>query len=125
VKEFINKFILAEKEVQIDALKQNIRTLKEYENLMKETKEKIKKLEVILDSFKNYEKKTADLQVNEVLIRKANYERVLSEMDAEKEELETVLQSLRHTIALQDEVTEQYRHEQNLFSELQITLRNE
>ncbi len=123
VKEFINKFILAEKEVQIDALKQNIRTLKEYENLMKETKEKIKKLEVILDSFKNYEKKTADLQVNEVLIRKANYERVLSEMDAEKEELETVLQSLRHTIALQDEVTEQYRHEQNLFSELQITLR--
>ena len=122
VKEFINKFILAEKEVQVDALKQNIRTLKEYENLMKETKVKISKLEEILSIFENYEKKNLDLQVNEVLIRKAEFERILEEIEGAKKEFVLLCQSLEQVLKQQNEMDEKLQYENNRYRDLKISL---
>lgn len=74
VKDFINKFILSEKTIEVATLRNNIATLKELEDLMDITKEKIDKLDKIL--FKNQDilAKEQEIKTNEVLIRKAEIE---------------------------------------------------
>ena len=48
VKEFINRFILSEKAIEVATLRNNIASLKELEDLMNVTKDKINDLKAIL-----------------------------------------------------------------------------
>lgn len=74
VKDFINKFILSEKAIEVATLRNNIATLKELEDLMDNTKEKISELKVILSKNEDIILKDREIKTNEVLIRKAEIE---------------------------------------------------
>ena len=54
VKEFINRFILPERMIEVATLKNNISALRELEELMKLTKEKIDKLAIILKKGRDF-----------------------------------------------------------------------
>ncbi|WP_242974261.1 ATP-binding protein [Clostridium paraputrificum] len=55
VKEFVYSYILDEKEVNIENLRQNIRTYRDFEELLEEVKIKITKLEEIKNIYDNYQ----------------------------------------------------------------------
>lgn len=83
VKDFINKFILSEKPMEVLSLRENIRTLKDLEDTMNLIKVKIKELEVILSKNQEIILKDREIKINEVLIKKA-------ELEAKKQELENI-----------------------------------
>lgn len=74
VKDFINRFILAEKRIEVASLRKNISLLKEFEDLMAVTRKKIASLEQILHKHAEIEEKNRDIRINEILIRKAQIE---------------------------------------------------
>lgn len=74
VKDFINKFILSEKAIEVATLRKNIAALKELEDLMEITKEKIFELDTILARNNDIIAKEREIKTNEVLIKKAEIE---------------------------------------------------
>lgn len=86
VKDFINKFILSEKAIEVSSLRNNITALKEFENLMDVTKEKIKELDIILLKNNDIIAKDRDIKSNEILINKA-------ELETKKQEYEELKKS--------------------------------
>lgn len=74
VKDFINKFILSEKTIEVATLRNNIAALKELEDLMSITKEKISELETILAKNEDISAKEREIRTNEILIKKAELE---------------------------------------------------
>ncbi|HEY5585271.1 MAG TPA: SbcC/MukB-like Walker B domain-containing protein [Ruminiclostridium sp.] len=74
VKDFINKFILSEKVIEVVTLRNNIAVLKELEDLMEITKEKISELKTILAKNEDIISKEREIKTNEILIKKAEIE---------------------------------------------------
>jgi len=74
VKDFINKFILSEKAIEVVTLRNNIAALKELEDLMEMTKEKILELKYILSKNEDILLKEREIKTNEILIKKAELE---------------------------------------------------
>ncbi len=74
VKDFINKFILSEKTIEVVTLRNNIAALKELEDLMDNTKEKISQLKIILSKNEDIISKEREIKTNEILIKKADIE---------------------------------------------------
>jgi hypothetical protein len=98
VKDFINKFILSEKVIEVATLRSNIAVLKELEDLMEITKEKISELKTILNKNEDIISKEREIKTNEILIRKA-------EIEAKKLEWEQLERS--NTIYYQNLISEQ------------------
>ncbi|MGM0397079.1 MAG: ATP-binding protein [Bacillota bacterium] len=82
VKDFINKFILSEKRIEVDSLRRNISSLKEFEDLMVKTRNKIEALDGILGKEDEIQIKEKDKKVNEILLEKAGLEKLKNQMDA-------------------------------------------
>ncbi len=74
VKDFINKFILSEKAIEVETLRNNIAALKELEDLMEITKDKISELKTILLKNEDIIAKEREIKTNEILINKAEIE---------------------------------------------------
>lgn len=74
IKDFINKFILSEKNIEVESLRSNITTLKELEDLMDITKEKTMHLKEILDKNGKITLSQDAIKTNEILIQKAEIE---------------------------------------------------
>lgn len=74
VKDFINKFILSEKTIEVATLRSNIAALKELEDLMEITKEKISELDIILVKNSDIVAKEREIKTNEILIKKSEIE---------------------------------------------------
>jgi len=81
VKDFINKFILQEKHVEIKTLRENINTLKEFEDLVNLTKEKIEALEQVNNSGKEINEKRMSKAVNRVMLDKAKLNNLDNEIN--------------------------------------------
>lgn len=74
VKDFINKFILSERTIEVATLRSNIAALKELEDLMEITKEKVSELDIILVKNSDILAKEKEIKTNEILIKKAEIE---------------------------------------------------
>lgn len=77
VKEFVYSYILDEKEVNIDDLRQNIRTYREFEELLEEVKLKIVKLEGIKERYGQYQNYIRNEKLQGYLILRAEEEQSL------------------------------------------------
>lgn len=84
VKDFINRFILPERAIEVETLRHNIATLKELEELMALTKERIRELQGILSKAEEIVEKDREIKTNDVMIKKAEIEGVKLELE-EKE----------------------------------------
>lgn len=74
VKNFINNFILQKEDIEVDTLRSNIQALKELEDIMNITKEKIDSLDLIINKNNQIEQKYKEIKTNEILIKKAKLE---------------------------------------------------
>jgi chromosome segregation ATPase len=95
VKDFINKFILAEKTIEVTSLRNNIAALKELEDLMDITKIKIAQLQEILNKNDEILVKDKEIKTNEILIKKAEIEAKKIECDELKRDNDINEQSLK------------------------------
>jgi uncharacterized protein YPO0396 len=110
VKEFINRFILSEKTIEVETLRHNIASLKELEDLIEITKEKINDFKMILLKNDEILAKEREIKTNEIMIRKAEieakklaiednekYNQMLSQqLQSEQSKLELLNQSLKN-----------------------------
>lgn len=111
VKEFINRFILSEKAIEVETLRHNIASLKELEDLMEITKEKINDLKMILSKNEEIIAKEREIKTNEIMIRKAEVESKKLEVEDNEKNNQILRQLLQR--------------EQSKLDLLKISLQNE
>lgn len=87
VKEFVYTYILEEKSVNIDELRENIRTFKEFEDILNEVKVKIKKLEEIEVKYSSYESISRTISLHEFIVLKAEEELLKEEIEQKVKEI--------------------------------------
>lgn len=112
VKSFINKFILPERIVDVETLKENINSLKEMQDIVSQIKLQLNKLSLIMGKHKEIEDDEKDILINEVLtslieveikkniLKNKNKEILentskISIVNNQKEKLEIILDGLR------------------------------
>ncbi len=95
VKDFVYSYLLDEKEVHIDLLKENIRTLSEFESYLKKIKEKITHLETIKETHQALLAVEENMKIQDYIVVRTNKELNLlsiKNQSNEKEGLQTSLQ---------------------------------
>jgi len=122
VKEFINRFILAEKSVEVDNLRRNIGLLKELEDLMEITKIKIYDLENILNKADDIFAKDREILINEVLIEKADIESKKIDIDNISKTIGSGKQRLSQEQTNLDQLESALDRERGRYTGLQVSL---
>jgi len=74
VKSFINKFILPEKRIDVDTLRENIRNLREMQVILSEVRRQVEQLEDILRKYEDINETDKDILVIDLLLKIANLE---------------------------------------------------
>lgn len=87
VKEFINKYVLSEREIDVASLRESIDQLNDLEHLLEKTKLERDALEKITKLGEEIEKVLHDKDVNELLLLIANYENTKQKIDEIKNAL--------------------------------------
>lgn len=122
VKEFVYTYILEEKSVNIDELRENIRTFKEFEDILNEVKVKIKKLEEIKSKYSSYESISRTISLHEYIVLKAEEELLKEEIEQKIKEINTLnvnIETLNNkNNIIYDEITEKTKIANNLQADL-------
>lgn len=124
VKDFINKFILSEKKIEVSTLRRNINLLKEFEDLMEITKVKIKRLEEILSKYDDVETKDREIKINDILIKKAEIEEINDLIASLDKDIHLYNRRLVEAKTKEREADQKYESENNRLSNLQIAHAN-
>jgi uncharacterized protein YPO0396 len=122
VKDFINKFILPEKTIEVETLRNNIAALKELEDLMDSTKEKISELEIILSKNEDIVSKDREIKTNEILIKKAEIEAKKLEWSELEKRNHTLIQRLNNERETEKALKASLENERDRLTNLQIAL---
>lgn len=97
VKDFINKYVLTEKPIDVQSLRQSIDVLNEFEQTLKKAKQERDTLSEILERYSEIEENTHNQNVNDMLVKivdkdviEQSKERGLSEIRINKQKLTNV-----------------------------------
>ena len=122
VKDFINRYILSERLIEVATLRSNIATLKELEDLMILTRRKIDSLAVILAKHEEIQQKDREIRTNEVLVGKARLEKLKQDSDALARKIHQARQELSRAIDHKALIAEDLKHEQSRLTSLNVAL---
>ena len=122
VKEFINRFILSEKAIEVATLRNNIASLKELEDLMDMTKEKIDDLKDILLKNEEIIAKDREIKTNEILIRKAEVQAKQLEVEELEKNNQTFKQQLQSQESKLGLLDSSLRNKRDRHTSLQVAL---
>lgn len=122
VKEFVYTYILEEKSVNIDELRENIRTFKEFEDILNEVKIKIKKLEEIEVKYSSYESISRTISLHEFIVLKAEEELLKEEIEQKTKEITALNVNIDTLInknnVIYDEITDKTKIANNIQADL-------
>jgi uncharacterized protein YPO0396 len=118
VKDFINKFILQEKKIEVDSLRKNIALLKNFEDLMEKTKRMILSLDEILNKNQNIQATDHEIRINDILIHKAELEEMKGAIEDQKKALHILRKRLDQTSIRKEDASGRYERENNRLAEL-------
>lgn len=124
VKDFITKFILPEKNIEVGRLRDNIATLKELEDVMETTKQKIAFLDKILSKHEEIQSKEREIRVNEILINKAQLELLKENISKIVKDIELNKQILKSEQKKEEQLQEELNKERNRRTNLHVALEN-
>ncbi|MDR3602297.1 MAG: SbcC/MukB-like Walker B domain-containing protein [Desulfosporosinus sp.] len=122
VKDFINKFILSEKTIEVATLRNNIAALKELEDLMELTKDKITELKAILAKNEDIIAKEREIKTNEILIKKAELEAKKLDFEELERSQERYRQNLVSEQAKETALNSSLQNERDRLTSLQVAL---
>lgn len=122
VKEFVYTYILEEKSVNIDELRENIRTFKEFEDILNEVKVKIKKLEEIEVKYSSYESISRTISLHEFIVLKAEEELLKEEIEQKVKEITALNVNIETLInknnVIYDEINDKTKIANNIQADL-------
>jgi energy-coupling factor transporter ATP-binding protein EcfA2 len=81
IREFVYSYVLEERHINIDVMRENLRRYKEYSDLAAQAREKLGALEKILARHAEIEREKEKVLVQEYLIRRAERERAVGELE--------------------------------------------
>ena len=72
IKSFINKFILPERKIDVDTLRENIRNLREMQTILAEVRRQIDQLQAILSKYEELKENDREILVIDILLQLAS-----------------------------------------------------
>lgn len=109
VKDFINKFVLSEEKVDVAALRENIETLSELEDILARSRKQLDALEQILSKYEAIEAKDRAIRVNEILLQIANRDALETEAEELGREIRLKVQTVESNREIMETVSEKLR----------------
>jgi len=81
IREFVYSYVLEERRINIEVMRENLLRYKEYSDLAAQTREKIGALEKILEKFEEIEREKKKVMVQEYLIRRGTRDQAAGELE--------------------------------------------
>ena len=122
VKDFVYQYILEEKELNIDNLRENIRTYKECQNLVDDVKRRIEKLQQIKGSYDEYERAVNNVNLHSFIIEIVEGEIIKEEIKALEEKIKRDENDKELKIKQQEELNKRISENEDKRNNIQITL---
>ncbi len=122
VKDFINRFILPERAIEVETLRHNIATLKELEELMAHTRNKISELSVILSKAEEISEKEREILTNDIMIRRAEIESLKIELEEKVREEQMLRIELERESSKLEGLHTRLSNERNRGTQLEVSL---
>ena len=123
VKSFINKFILPEKKIDVDTLRENIRNLREMQMILAEVRKQIDQLQGILSKYDELKENDRDILVIEILLNLASLadkDHKLEALFESKTKKESALSRKNHDI---NETDQSLRSLEEKYNEVQVSIK--
>ena len=123
VKSFINKFILPEKTIDVDTLRENIRNLREMQTILSEVRKQIDQLQTILSKYEELKENDRDILVIDILLKLASLadkEQKIESAIADKTKKENALSLKKREI---DEAAQSLKTIEKEYHDVQVSIK--
>lgn len=124
VKKFITQFILPEKQIEVDVLRENIRNLREMQLLIKEVRDQIAHLERIIETNDEMVKIKRDILVIDILLKIAETEDKKTKIEENQRKLKLKNQELQSKEVEAKRIAETLASEQESLQAIRIDISN-
>lgn len=124
VKDFINKYVLTEKNIDVQSLRESIDVLNEFEQTLKKAKQERDTLETILTRFQEIEENTHNQKVNDMLVKIVDKDVLEKSKDDATSKINIDEQTLKRTITEQESLEHQLKEIRAKLMQLQQTFEN-
>ncbi len=124
VKDFINKYVLTEKNIDVQSLRESIDVLNEFEQTLKKAKLERDTLETILTRFQEIEENAHNQKVNDMLVKIVDKDVLEKSKDDAASKINIDEQTLKRTVAEQEELEVQLKQIRTKLMQLQQTFEN-
>ena len=124
VKDFINKYVLTEKNIDVQSLRESIDVLNEFEQTLKKAKQERDSLEIILTRFQEIEENAHNQKVNDMLVKIVDKDVLEKTKDDATSKINIDQQTLKRTITEQEELDVQLKQIRTKLMQLQQTFEN-
>ena len=124
VKKFITQFILPEKHVEVEVLRENIRNLREMQLLIEEVRKQITHLQKIIETNDKMDEIQRDILVIDILLKIAEIEDKKTKIEESQKNLERKTQELHSRKTDCDKISEELKSEQESLQAIRIDISN-
>ena len=124
VKKFITQFILPEKQIEVDVLRENIRNLREMQELIKEVRKQIAHLESIIATNDRMVEIKRDILVIDILLKIAEIEDRKTKIEENQRTLDLKYQELKSKKAESERISAALASEQESLQAIRIDISN-
>ena len=124
VKKFITQFILPEKQIEVDVLRENIRNLREMQELIKEVRKQIAHLESIIATNDKMVEIKRDILVIDILLKIAEIEDKKTKIEENQRTFDLKCQELKSKKAESDRISAALASEQESLQAIRIDISN-
>ena len=124
VKDFINKYVLTEKNIDVQSLRESIDVLNEFEQTLKKAKQERDTLETILTRFQEIEENAHNQKVNDMLVKIVDKDVLEKSKDDATSKINIDEQTLKSTISEQNSIELQLKEIRAKLMQLQQTFEN-
>lgn len=124
VKDFVYDYLLEKKEVEIEYLKQNINTLKEFEKHLDKVKHQLNDLTKIDETYQEYLQLENNIQMQEYIIRHALVDQNQEKINSKNNELSKTIIDIENTNQSLSSLKQKMEDQQKYLNDLRISLIN-
>lgn len=124
VKDFINKYVLTEKTIDVASLRESIEALNDLEKTLKNAKKEKNELEKILERFTEIEKNEHAQKVNDMLMRIVEKEFIEKTKEKTESQIRIDSQILKNTTSEKENIEKELNEIKTKLIQLQQTFEN-
>lgn len=124
VKDFINRYVLTEKNIDVQSLRESIDVLNEFEQTLKKAKQERDVLGEILKRFSEIEENEHNIEVNDMLMKIVDKDILEKSKEDGLSQIRIDNQKLKNTISEKNNIEEQLKQVRAKLMQLQQTFEN-